>query len=359
MKKSIQKKLGILGLFVTTVSMITMVTQGTTSDISTYTTVQKVKEMLVAENLEVYPVGSIYLSANGTNPSSFLGGTWIAWGSGRVPVGVNTSDGNFNTVEKTGGESTHTVTAAEMPSHTHTFTGSSITSSGNSATPTASFTGNTVNTGNNSVTPGASFAGSTVNTGNNSAALTATFSGSGANTGNNSVGHTHSIPALSGSTNTAGVHSHVESKRKWYNIGADRSLYTSPKGVGYWFNSLDHGVWTPNTESAGDHSHPVTMNANTSGGISANHTHSVTAAGSISLGNTTHIHNVTAAGSTSLASTTHTHSATFAGSVSLSLSNTSHTHSVTGAGSNSSSGGNSAHNNLQPYISCYMWKRTA
>lgn len=27
----------------------------------------------------------------------------MAWGSGRVPVGINTSDSNFNTVEKTGG----------------------------------------------------------------------------------------------------------------------------------------------------------------------------------------------------------------------------------------------------------------
>lgn len=49
-------------------------------------------------------------------------GTWAAWGSGRVPVGVNTSDSSFNTVEKTGGEKTHTLTVAEMPSHYHTYT---------------------------------------------------------------------------------------------------------------------------------------------------------------------------------------------------------------------------------------------
>ena len=51
----------------------------------------------------------------------------MAWGSGRVPVGINTSDSNFNTVEKTGGASTVTLTASQMPSHTHTFTGSSTT----------------------------------------------------------------------------------------------------------------------------------------------------------------------------------------------------------------------------------------
>lgn len=71
----------------------------------------------------IYPVGSIYLSVNSTNPTAYFGGTWVAWGSGRVPVGVNTSDSSFNTVEKTGGEKTHTLTATEMPTHAHTALG--------------------------------------------------------------------------------------------------------------------------------------------------------------------------------------------------------------------------------------------
>lgn len=50
-----------------------------------------------------YPVGSIYMSVNNINPSTFMGGEWTQWGSGRVPVGVDTSEGRFNTVEKTGG----------------------------------------------------------------------------------------------------------------------------------------------------------------------------------------------------------------------------------------------------------------
>lgn len=67
----------------------------------------------------IYPVGSIYLSVNSTNPSSLFGGTWVQWGAGKVPVGVDTNDSNFNTVEKTGGEKTHKLTVDEMPSHTH------------------------------------------------------------------------------------------------------------------------------------------------------------------------------------------------------------------------------------------------
>ena len=67
----------------------------------------------------MYPVGSIYMSVNATNPSTYFGGTWVAWGSGRVPVGVNTSDSNFNTVEKTGGAAAVTLSASQIPSHTH------------------------------------------------------------------------------------------------------------------------------------------------------------------------------------------------------------------------------------------------
>lgn len=67
----------------------------------------------------MYPVGSIYMSVSPTNPSTFFGGTWVAWGTGRVPVGINTSDSNFNTVEKTGGASTVTLTTSQIPSHSH------------------------------------------------------------------------------------------------------------------------------------------------------------------------------------------------------------------------------------------------
>lgn len=67
----------------------------------------------------LYPVGSIYMSVNNTNPSTFFGGTWEAWGAGKVPVGVDANDTDFATVEKTGGEKTHTLTVSEMPKHSH------------------------------------------------------------------------------------------------------------------------------------------------------------------------------------------------------------------------------------------------
>ena len=68
----------------------------------------------------MHPVGSIYMTTVETNPSEIFGfGTWELWGAGRVPVGVDTTQTEFNVVEKMDGEKTHTLTVAEMPSHTH------------------------------------------------------------------------------------------------------------------------------------------------------------------------------------------------------------------------------------------------
>ncbi|MBP3631079.1 MAG: hypothetical protein J6J23_06320 [Clostridia bacterium] len=51
----------------------------------------------------IYPIGSIYLSMNATNPSKFFGGTWIQISQGRCLVGVDTSDSEFATAGLTGG----------------------------------------------------------------------------------------------------------------------------------------------------------------------------------------------------------------------------------------------------------------
>lgn len=78
----------------------------------------------------IYPVGSIYMSVNNVNPGTLFGGTWTAWGSGCVPVGVDTAQTEFSTVEKTGGEKSHTLILDEMPKHSHIIprlTGSAAT----------------------------------------------------------------------------------------------------------------------------------------------------------------------------------------------------------------------------------------
>ena len=71
-----------------------------------------------------YPVGAIFTTvtpyANSAAVVAAVGGTtWTAFGAGKVLVGVDASDTDFNTVEETGGAKTHTLTISEMPAHTH------------------------------------------------------------------------------------------------------------------------------------------------------------------------------------------------------------------------------------------------
>lgn len=68
-----------------------------------------------------YRVGDLFLTTIATNPSNYLGGKWELFGPGRCLVCVDTSDSNFNTVKKTGGEKTHKLTVNEMPSHNHRY----------------------------------------------------------------------------------------------------------------------------------------------------------------------------------------------------------------------------------------------
>lgn len=69
-------------------------------------------EILKAEN----PIGHIRMETTDVNPATYLGfGTWVLWGAGRVPVGVDTADTDFATVEKTGGEKEHKLDLEELP----------------------------------------------------------------------------------------------------------------------------------------------------------------------------------------------------------------------------------------------------
>lgn len=68
----------------------------------------------------VYPIGSIYMSVNPTNPSELFPRTaWMEWGQGRVPVGVDPSQAEFNAAEKIGGSKSVILTVDQIPTHTH------------------------------------------------------------------------------------------------------------------------------------------------------------------------------------------------------------------------------------------------
>ena len=65
----------------------------------------------------IYPIGSIYLSVNNTNPSTLFGGTWERIQS-QFLLGANDNVEEYKP-GKTGGEITHTLAINEMPKHTH------------------------------------------------------------------------------------------------------------------------------------------------------------------------------------------------------------------------------------------------
>lgn len=125
---------------------------------------------------------------------AIYGGTSWAKIEGRFLLGTSSS----YAVNATGGEATHKLTTAEMPSHSH-----------------------------------------------------------GLNA------HTHSIPALSGTTNTAGNHTH-NSKDYWVaNSGKGAAGYCGGSGTSAVLGDLNDIMY-----ASGSHSHTVTTNASTTGGNS-------------------------------------------------------------------------------------------
>lgn len=69
----------------------------------------------------LWPVGSVYTSALPTSPSDLFGfGTWERCAVGRVIVGVDEEDPDFEDPQLTGGAKTVTLTEAQIPSHAHT-----------------------------------------------------------------------------------------------------------------------------------------------------------------------------------------------------------------------------------------------
>ena len=72
---------------------------------------------LKSSALDIYPVGSIYMSVNNTDPSTFFGGTWQ-----QIKDTFLLSAGDVYNAGDTGGEAEHTLITDEIPSHSHTQT---------------------------------------------------------------------------------------------------------------------------------------------------------------------------------------------------------------------------------------------
>ena len=168
---------------------------------------------------KLYPVGSLYISFDSTNPSSLFGGTWV-----RIKDTFLLANGDTYAPNSTGGSATKTIGVSNMPSHNH-----SVSSSGSHTHTSGNITVSTAG----SHTHGAG----TLN-------LTGTF--------------------RAGGTGMSGVFSETSS----FNRGLDDS-YT---GSNIKFQAQGH--WTGATASAGSHTHTVSIAS------SGSHTHTTQNTGS-------------------------------------------------------------------------------
>lgn len=93
------------------------------NDIFPVSLVTRVDPEQVSQIADVFfPVNSILTFYDNEDHSHHLGLTWERFASGKTIVGIDSPDSSFNSIGKTGGEKSHTLTVAEMPSHTHSLT---------------------------------------------------------------------------------------------------------------------------------------------------------------------------------------------------------------------------------------------
>ena len=98
-----------IGVRIKSISKANAVSDQTSSDIS-----NAVDAMSNTMWEKIYPVGSIYISANSTSPASLFGGTWE-----QIKDRFLLAAGDTYSAGSTGGEANHTLTVNEMPSHYH------------------------------------------------------------------------------------------------------------------------------------------------------------------------------------------------------------------------------------------------
>ena len=242
-----------------------------------------------------YPVGAIYTSTAPTNPKNFFGGTWE-----RIRGKFLFAENSNYEAGTTGGASKHTLTASEMPAHTHN--GPSHTHSG----PEHQHTG-----------PSHTHDGPS-------------HTHSGPSHTHSGPSHTHPVPAHTHTASIAesGAHTHKEPRLLGAGAGTDR-----------W--AAQGTAKDPTRDiTGGAHTHAVTINNCAAFNTNAAGTGQTGASGTGQTG-------ASGTGKTSASGTGLT-----------GKSGTGQT-GASGTGATSSTGGGAAHNNMPPYLVVYMWKRTA
>ena len=151
-KTAVNSKADLNGSASETFSAVTAASGTSTTQVAT--TAFVTTAVAAVDLSAVYPVGAIFTTvtayANSAAVVAAIGGTtWVAFAAGKMLIGLDSGDTDFDTVEQTGGAKTHTLSTAEMPSHTHTTANSNSDSgSGKPATGGDAAEGTGIHTSN-------------------------------------------------------------------------------------------------------------------------------------------------------------------------------------------------------------------
>jgi len=122
-KTAVNSKADLNGSATETFSAVTAAAGTSTTQVATTAFVETATSSTNIAD-QVYPIGSIFTTvtayANSAAVVAAIGGTtWVAFAAGKMLIGLDSGDTDFDTVEQTGGAKTHTLSTAEMPSHNH------------------------------------------------------------------------------------------------------------------------------------------------------------------------------------------------------------------------------------------------
>ena len=248
----------------------------------------------------IYPVGSIYWSNNSANPSTLFGGTWV-----QIKDKFVWAKGDSDTVGATGGAKTVTLTVNNLPSHNHSFTPQ----------------------GSVSITTNPTFTGTAVTSGVNSRGHTHTL-----NDGNTSSAGTVTTVGIRHSGSTGGMSTHSTG---WF---ANQGLKITNGNE----SASDGSTFKPYESILNKRNYAETESGNKYNGYQLDiaHTHTLPAS---------YIY-----GKTDGESQNHTHSVTASGTISGGAYSFSGT-----AGTTRNTGSGTAVDKMPPYVVKYCWERTA
>lgn len=212
---------------------------------------------------DIYPIGSIYLTTRQTDPANLFGGSWqrlqstFLLAAGDTYAAGSTGGAASHSYTPAGSVNNHTLTTAQLPSHTHTLNATTSTSKAPSGGHGHTFTD-----------------------------ARATTTGSTAVSTAQITSHSHPY--------------YGSQKNVWLNTETLRriTVATNEGAARTVSNTLGGRNYSQNAGSTNGHTHSGqnTSTSRTSNGISANHTHTATLTGTIGNAGSGGAHNHTFTG---------------------------------------------------------------